>query len=157
MTRKGDGSAKVRPPIVTWRSAIASSSADCTFAGARLISSASTRLAKIGPSSVSNASLDGRHTRVPTMSPGMRSGVNWSRLKVPPIASARVRTARVFATPGTPSRRTCPRARRPTSIRSTMRSWPTTTFFTSKSVRSSVSPPSSGRVGRSSWFVIVRS
>jgi hypothetical protein len=48
------------PPIDTWRSAITSSSADCTFAGARLISSASTKLANTGPSSTSNASLDGR-------------------------------------------------------------------------------------------------
>ena len=45
--------------MLTWRSAIASSSADCTLAGARLISSASTRLAKTGPSSVSNRSVDG--------------------------------------------------------------------------------------------------
>ena len=44
----------VAPPIVTWCSCIASSSADCTFAGARLISSASRRLAKTGPSSVRN-------------------------------------------------------------------------------------------------------
>ena len=35
--------------MVTCRSCIASSSADCTLAGARLISSARTRLAKIGP------------------------------------------------------------------------------------------------------------
>ena len=34
------------PPIVTWRSCITSSSADCTFAGARLISSASRKLQK---------------------------------------------------------------------------------------------------------------
>ena len=39
----------VSPPSVTCRSCIASSSADCTLAGARLISSASTRLAKTGP------------------------------------------------------------------------------------------------------------
>ena len=47
----------------------------------------------------------GRQTRVPTMSPGMRSGVNCRRANVPPMTSARVRTASVFATPGTPSRR----------------------------------------------------
>ena len=44
-------------PIVTWRSCITSSSADCTFAGARLISSASRKLQKTGPSSVSNVAL----------------------------------------------------------------------------------------------------
>ena len=35
--------------MVTWRSCIASSNALCTLAGARLISSARIRLAKIGP------------------------------------------------------------------------------------------------------------
>ena len=48
-TRNGSGSGYVVSPIVTWRSCIASSSALCTLAGARLISSARTRLAKIGP------------------------------------------------------------------------------------------------------------
>ena len=37
------------PSTVTWRSAIASSSADCVFGVARLISSTRTTLAKIGP------------------------------------------------------------------------------------------------------------
>ena len=59
-TRNGSGTGWVMPAIDTWRSAITSSSADCTLAGARLISSASTKLAKIGPSSTSNCSLDGR-------------------------------------------------------------------------------------------------
>jgi hypothetical protein len=38
--------------MVTWRSCITSSSALCTLAGARLISSASSRLANTGPSEV---------------------------------------------------------------------------------------------------------
>ena len=75
-TRNGSGIAKVRPPTVTWRSAIASSSADWTRAGARLISSTSTTLARIGPGSTSKASDEGRKIRVPTMSDGIRSGVN---------------------------------------------------------------------------------
>ncbi len=37
------------PPIETCRSAITSSSADCTLAGARLISSVSTKFATTGP------------------------------------------------------------------------------------------------------------
>ncbi len=44
----------------TWCSAMTSRSADCTLAGARLISSASTKLAKIGPSSTSKVSDDAR-------------------------------------------------------------------------------------------------
>ncbi len=54
MTRNGSGTGKVSWPIVTWCSCITSSSADCTLAGARLISSASRKLQKTGPSSVSN-------------------------------------------------------------------------------------------------------
>ena len=43
------GSLWVLPAMVTCRSSMASSKAACTLAGARLISSASTRLPKIGP------------------------------------------------------------------------------------------------------------
>jgi hypothetical protein len=45
------------PPIVTCFSCIASSSAACTFAGARLISSASTMFAKIGPRLTENVAV----------------------------------------------------------------------------------------------------
>ena len=48
-TRNGSGSLNVWSPMVTWRSCIASSSALCTLAGARLISSARIRLANTGP------------------------------------------------------------------------------------------------------------
>jgi len=75
-TRKGCGTTRVDPPMDTWPSAMTSSSADCTLAGARLISSARTRLANTGPHSMSNSSADGRQIRVPTMSAGTRSGVN---------------------------------------------------------------------------------
>ena len=49
MVRKGGSSGKLRDSIVTWLSCIASSKADCVFAGARLISSASRRFANTGP------------------------------------------------------------------------------------------------------------
>ena len=48
--------------------------------------------------------------RVPTMSEGTRSGVNWTRAKSPPTTSAKLLTARVFATPGTPSSKQWPLA-----------------------------------------------
>ena len=48
-TMNGSLSSRVTPSIVTWRSAIASSSADCVFGIARLISSTRTTCAKIGP------------------------------------------------------------------------------------------------------------
>ena len=55
MTTNGDGTGCDSPAIVTWRSCITSSSALCTLAGARLISSASSRLVKTGPSAVLNS------------------------------------------------------------------------------------------------------
>ena len=48
-TRNGSGTLWVSRPIVTWRSCITSSSALWTLAGARLISSASSRFVKTGP------------------------------------------------------------------------------------------------------------
>ena len=43
------------------------------------------------------------------MSPGIRSGVNWTRLVSICSALAKLRTSSVFAVPGTPSSSTCPR------------------------------------------------
>ena len=95
--------------------------------------------------------------RVPTMSAGTRSGVNWMRANVPPTTRASVSTASVFATPGTPSSRQWPRASSATNIRSIIRSWPTMTRLTSNSARSSwvascaggrlVAPPSRATAG----------
>ena len=66
------------PSIVTVRSCIASSSAACVFAGARLISSASTRSAKIGPGRNVNSRAPLKSV-TPVMSAGIKSGVNWMR------------------------------------------------------------------------------
>src|SRR3954451_6487354 len=81
------------------------------------------------------------------MSAGTRSGVNWTRENEPPTTRAKVSTARVFATPGTPSSSRWPLASRPTSIRSTSRSCPTMTRLTSNTVRSSSSPSRAGLGG----------
>ncbi len=93
------------PATVTWRSSMASSSAACTLAGARLISSASTMLAKIGPGSKRKLSWPSSEysTSVPVTSDGSRSGVNWMRLKSASSSFARLLTARVLAKPGRPS------------------------------------------------------
>src|SRR5438132_3780569 len=69
---------------------------------------------------------------VPITSAGSRSGVNWMRENAIRRHSATVRTASVFASPGTPSSRTSPPVSSPTSSRSTMTSWPTTRFATSR-------------------------
>ena len=54
MTKNGCGSLRRLPSTVTWLSLITSSSADCVRGDVRLISSASTTLAKTGPSRNSN-------------------------------------------------------------------------------------------------------
>lgn len=59
-TRKGRGTSMVVPPMETWCSAMTSRRADWTLAGARLISSARTKLATTGPGSTVNVSLDCR-------------------------------------------------------------------------------------------------
>jgi hypothetical protein len=105
-TRYGASSGYVVSPIVTVRSCMASSSADCTFAGDRLISSARIMLAKIGPFFVRNSDDCGSYTRVPIRSAGSRSGVNWIRWNEVLMARASMRTVIVFAKPGTPSIRT---------------------------------------------------
>ena len=56
--------------------------------------------------------------------------MNWMRAKSPPTTVANERTARVLATPGTPSSRQCPLASSETINCSTMCSWPTITRCT---------------------------
>jgi hypothetical protein len=87
---------------------MASSRADWVLGVARLISSARTMLANTGPGwKLSSRPPSGRSTRieVPTMSAGMRSGVNWTRAKERSTAEARVRIISVLPRPGTPSSR----------------------------------------------------
>ena len=86
-----------------------SSSAAWVFGGVRLISSARMMLANNGPgrntyfrSPVFTSSWI---TSVPVTSLGIRSGVNWIRLKLRWVASASELISRVLASPGTPSSR----------------------------------------------------
>jgi len=120
----------VSPSIVTWRSSIASSSADCVFGGVRLISSARRRLVKIGPLRSENSAVCGLKTVVPTTSAGMRSGVNWMRRNGAPSSAANVRTNSVLAVPGTPSIRMCPFPRSAIRNAYDVRSLPTITRST---------------------------
>ena len=113
-------------PTLTWRSCIASSSADCTLAGARFISSASTRLRNTGPGRNSKVPVSARNTSVPVRSAGSRSGVNWMRWKSASSSSASVFTAVVLARPGTPSTSTWPSHRSAISSRRVRACWPTT-------------------------------
>ena len=125
ITRNNAGSGYVCRPTVTWRSPIASSSADCTLAGARLISSANSNGWKMGPAWNSNRPSWGRQTSVPVRSAGNRSGVNCTRAKSACSREARARMAVVLARPGAPSTSRWPSASRAISRRSTSAAWPT--------------------------------
>ena len=140
-TKKGRGSGWPTVPTVTTCSCMASSNADCVLGVARLISSASTRLAKIGPGwnwkarppwAVSSSTL------VPRMSAGMRSGVNWMRLYCSCRARAIVRTSSVLPSPGSPSSSTWPPAISAIVTPRTTSSCPTMTRETSRSSASTV-------------------
>ena len=126
MTRKLDPSGWVRPSMVTVRSCIAWRSAACVLGGVRLISSASSSSVNTGPLLSMNWFVWKLNRFVPITSPGIRSGVNWIRLKDRWSAAAKLRAMSVFAVPGTPSRSTCPSERSEASSRSTTASWPTT-------------------------------
>ncbi len=67
--------------------------------GRRFTSSASSTFVNTGPRGTEGA---GRRVvdQGTVTSPGMRSGVNWMRFVSSDIAAARLRTSRVFATPG---------------------------------------------------------
>ena len=85
--------------------------AACVFGGARLISSASTMLAKTGPVDELNSRrppAPSCRMSVPVMSIGIRSGVNWMRLNFSDIVSASLLTSSVLARPGTPISRRVP-------------------------------------------------
>ena len=84
----GCGSGWVVPSTVTPRSSIASRNADWVRGVARLISSASTTLANIGPGRNSNSPRCWSKTVEPVTSPGSRSAVHWMRRKLQAERSA---------------------------------------------------------------------
>ena len=130
-TVKSGESGCVSPSIVTCRSSIASRSAACVFGGVRLISSARRTSVKTGPRRSENEAVETLKTFVPVMSEGIRSGVNWMRLKSAPTMRASVFTSKVLAVPGTPSKSACPSAKSATSTCSTTASCPTMTLLSS--------------------------
>ncbi len=94
--------------MVTMRSCIACSKAAWVLGGVRLISSASSSWVKIGPFDEGEGVGLEVEQLVPMTSPGIRSGVNWTRPKSSDRARAKAWASRVFAVPGTPSSRICP-------------------------------------------------
>ncbi len=111
---------------------MASSRAAWVLGGVRLISSASTMLAKIGPGRKVNLRrpVSGSSWRmsVPVMSAGIRSGVNCMRLKERCRIFDTVLTSSVLARPGTPTSRQWPRLNMAMSNCSMTSFWPTITL-----------------------------
>src|SRR5438874_6205726 len=81
-----------------------SSSADCVFGDARLISSTSSRFANTGPGRNSNSFDRWLKTFTPVTSDGRRSGVNCMREKETSSERASALASIVFPTPGKSSR-----------------------------------------------------
>src|SRR2546421_3239370 len=130
-TRKGEGSGCATPSTETWCSSMASSRAAWVLGGVRLISSARTRLAKMGPARKWKEAFLASYTMLPVTSDGMRSGVNWTLRNSIARACPSAFTISVLATPGTPSRMTWPRTSRAARIPKTAGSWPFTALATS--------------------------
>ncbi len=99
---------RVASQMVTRFSSIASRSADCTFGGVRLISSARRIFVKTGHFLVMNSAFCGRYISFPVRSDGSRSGVNDTRFVSRPRTLASVRMVFVFPSPGTHSMSACP-------------------------------------------------
>ena len=113
-------------------------------------------LACTGPSSVRKVAVDWSKTWVPMMSDGSRSGVHCTRVKDPSTAEANVEAARVFASPGTDSSSTCPRASIATSRLVRRADCPTTRLLNAvdrapsrSAAQLSSGLPSGGHVGTS--------
>ncbi len=136
MTMNGVGMGYVTPSIVACRSSMHSSSALCVFGVARLISSASTTWALIGPGRNSNSVVFWLKIERPVTSDGRRSGVNWMRRNVQPMLWESAFASIVFPTPGTSSMRMWPWQSRATSAIRTSTCLPTITRSTLATARS---------------------
>src|SRR5918997_2831818 len=114
-TRNGRASSCVCTSTVTRRSCMHSSRPDCVLGDARLTSSTSTTLVKIGPGRNSKRSSRWLKTLVPTTSAGSRSAVHCTRANSASIERAIARASAVLPTPGLSSISTWPSARRATT------------------------------------------
>src|SRR3989338_9338259 len=80
------------------------------------------------------------------MSEGIRSGVNWTRLKERPRARLNDLMSRVLPRPGTPSSSTCPPEKKAMRILRITSAWLTMTFRTSASSEENCSRYFSGYI-----------
>ena len=111
---------------------------------------------KIGPARNSKSPSRWFQIDEPVTSAGSRSGVNWTRLKPSPLASAKERAVSVFASPGTSSSRTWPSASRPSRISSSCSRLPTTARSTSSTRRAPSSASSRSSIRSRSSAVTTR-
>ena len=114
-TTNGRASSCLVPSTVIWRSCMHSSSPDCVFGEARLISSTRTTFANTGPGWKSKRASRWLKTLVPTRSAGSRSEVHWTRAYSAASDRASARASAVLPTPGASSISTWPSARRATT------------------------------------------
>lgn len=110
-TIKGEGRSSVWSQMVTFFSSMASRSADCTFGGVRLISSARRIWVNIGHFRMVNSHFCCLYISLPVRSEGRRWGVNDTRLVSSPSTDAKVLIVLVLPSPGTHSRSACPPAK----------------------------------------------
>ena len=110
--------------------------AACVLGGVRLISSARMTLANSGPfkNLNSRAPVSGfwKMTSVPVMSEGIRSEVNWIRLKFMFKVCAKVEMSSVLARPGTPTSSAWLRVTMAINNWSITSCWPTITLANSR-------------------------
>ena len=136
ITRNGDGIGWLTPSIVACRSSMHSSRALWVFGVARLISSARTTCAMIGPGRNSNSWVFWLKIERPVTSEGSRSGVNWMRRNEQPMLRLSALASIVLPTPGTSSIRMWPSHSSATSAIRTSTCLPTITRSTLATTRS---------------------
>ena len=120
-----------------------SSSADCVFGDARLISSPTTMLAKTAPGLNSNSRVSWLKTETPVTSLGSRSGVNWMRRTEQSSERASALASIVLPTPGTSSMSRWPSASSTVSASRTTSGLPSITDSTAARIRAADTPSSS--------------
>src|ERR687895_858687 len=135
----------VTPSAVTWFSCMHSSSADCVFGDARLISSTRRRFANTGPGRNSNSFERWLKTFTPVTSEGSRSGVNCRRENAQSSERESAFASIVFPTPGKSSMIRWPSL---TRLRTANRSvsegaWTTCATFSVTRVSASAEPTAS--------------
>ena len=153
MTRNGCGNARVSRSMVTARSSIACSRADCVFDGARFSSSASSSWVKTGPSRMAKLPLSRLKTDRPVISAGNRSFVHCTRWKSRPIACASAADKAVLPLPGTSSIRRCPSATRQVSAVSIAMRRPRTAVDTASAMAASCAAACTGSTPPAALFL----